>query len=152
MPLLNYTTEVKVDKTITELQQLLIKAKAIAVLCDYDGATNVTAISFKVNTQFGIMSFRLPADPSPVAQLLKSQAVAGKIPRRYINDMDQARRVCWRIIKQWVESQTALIEIGMVTVEQVFLPYAQNDRGQTVYESLVATKFESLALPAHREE
>jgi len=37
--------------------------------------------------------------------------------------MDQSRRVGWRIIRQWLEAQLAIVETQMVTIEQVFLPY-----------------------------
>lgn len=146
MPILNYTTSIAVDKTVAEIQAKLVKAKAGAVLAEYDGAGNITALSFKSQTAFGLMAFRLPADPRPMAQVFKNSVQAGTLPRRYLNDLDQARRVTWRIIKDWVEAQLALIETGMVTTEQVFLPYAQNQSGQTLYESLVEKKFGGLLL------
>lgn len=56
----------------------------------------------------------------------------------------QAARVGWRILKDWIEAQLALIETGMVTIEQVFLPYVQNDKGQTLYEAIADKKFAGL--------
>ena len=47
---------------------------------------------------------------------------------------EQAARVAWRILKDWVEAQMAVIDAGMATLPQVFLPYAQTDTGETVYE------------------
>jgi len=48
--------------------------------------------------------------------------------------VEQAERVAWRIMKDWLEAQLAIIATEMVTLDQVFLPYMQGDDGRTVYE------------------
>ena len=40
----------------------------------------------------------------------------------------------WRITKDWVEAQMAIVEVRMASLEQVFLPYIIAKQGQTVYE------------------
>lgn len=147
MGLLNYTTSISAQKTVGEIQSKLAKAGAHQILHEYDGFGNVSALSFRINTKFGNMAFRLPANISAVEKILGTQYRSGKISRKYI-EVEQATRVGWRILKDWVEAQLALIETGMVTVEQVFLPYAQDETGQTYYEFLVSKKFKGLALPA----
>jgi hypothetical protein len=148
MGLLNYTTQISVEKTIGEIQSALSKGRARAILIDFDGAGNPVSMSFKVTTPHGDVAFRLPADPRPVLTILNQQVREGKIPRRFQNDVDQSRRVSWRIVKDWVIAQLALVETGMVSVEQVFLAYAQDPAtGKTVYERLVESKFDQLALP-----
>ena len=64
-----------------------------------------------------------------------------------LNNTHHARNVCWRILRAWIEAQTALIQIGLVKVEQVFLPYAQSASGETLYENLRERHFSGLALP-----
>ena len=54
---------------------------------------------------------------------------------------EQAARVAWRCLKSWVEAQMALIQIGMATMDQVFLPYVLNDEGKTLYEVARDSKF-----------
>ena len=94
----------------------------------------------------------MPANIAAVQRILKKQALTGKIPRRYTDDIEQATRTAWRILKDWLLAQLALIETGMASVEQVFLPYAQNPSGQTVYEALIEKKFAGLALPAPKDK
>ena len=148
MGLLNYTTQISVEKTVGEIQGMLSRGKARAVLVEFDGAGNPVALSFKVETPHGNVAFKLPADPRPVLAILNRQVHEGKIPRRFQNDVDQSRRVSWRIVKDWIAAQLALVETGMVSIEQVFLPYAQDPgTGQTLYERLVESKFDRLALP-----
>jgi len=46
----------------------------------------------------------------------------------------QAIRTAWRIIHTWVKAQLALVEVNMVTVPQIFLPYAIMKDGRTLSE------------------
>jgi hypothetical protein len=143
MALLNYTTSISAHKTVAEIQSKLAKAGAHQVLHEYVSDGTVSALSFRIKTKFGDMAFRLPANIDAV------EAVLGKQFKRNSKfaHREQAERTGWRILKDWVEAQLALIETGMVSVEQVFLPYAQNQSGQTVYEALVEKRFSGLALP-----
>ena len=115
-----------------QIQQMLAKAGASAILMDYNGSGQIIALSFKLKLNDGQeISFRLPCDPRPVMQVLERQGVE----RRYRSE-EQALRVAWRIVKDWVEAQLAIIETRMVTTAQVFLPYAVNQKGQTLYEQV----------------
>ena len=57
-------------------------------------------------------------------------------------------RVAWRIIKDWVEAQMALLETEMVKIEQIFLPYIITKDGKTVYEIMAGLNFQ---LPEGRD-
>jgi hypothetical protein len=142
MPLLNYTTSIDAHKTIAEIQQMLARAGASAILTEFDNAGNIVALSFKMilpgSDEVGKareISFRLPTDWQPVLETMKQQK-ARRL--RGYGDIrlteDQARRVAWRITKDWVEAQLAIVETRMVTTAQVFLPYAVTSNGQSLYE------------------
>lgn len=148
MPLLNYTTEIEAAKTLGEITGLLVASKAQAIMTEFDGAGNPTAVSFRIMGKFGVMNFRLPCNFMAAGKILNKQAQTGKIPRRYINDVVQARRVAWRIMRQWLEAQLALVELEMVPIEQIFLSYMQTDDGRTVYERLEEKRFGLLMLEA----
>lgn len=137
MSILNYTTTIAVEKTMGEIQGMLAKAGASAVLAEYEEGI-VVRLSFKAKTPHGMVAFCLPANIDGVYKsLYKSPKATAKLRTR-----EQAARVAWRIVKDWVEAQLAIIEAGMALLTQVFLPYAQTDNGQTVYE-----RFESGGLP-----
>lgn len=148
MALLNYTTEVAADKTIGEIYSMLARAKIQQIRSDYDGAGNVTSISFTVATEHGVIPFLLPVNVKAALAILNKQAQSRQIPRKFYNDLDQARRVAWRIVRQWIEAQLALVSLDMAKIQEVFLPYAQNAEGKTVFEVLTETRFNGLALPA----
>lgn len=54
---------------------------------------------------------------------------------------DQANRVAWRILKDWIEVQMALLDIGMVQFEEIFLSYIETAGGKTIYEKLEEKHF-----------
>jgi hypothetical protein len=139
MALLNYTTTVSASRTVGEIQEKLAKAGAHQILHEY-GEGCVTALSFKIKTRFGDMAFRLPANIEAVKQVLRKQFPRSKAV------WDKAPNVGWRILKVWVDAQLALIETGMVSVEEVFLPYLQNKQGITLFEALEKQRFSGFAL------
>ena len=54
---------------------------------------------------------------------------------------EQAERVAWRILKDWIEAQMALLDIEMVRFEEIFLPYIETNTGKTVFERLEKQQF-----------
>jgi hypothetical protein len=130
MPLLNYTTQIDAFKTISEIQKLLAKAGASAVMSEMDDNGNIVALSFKIKLNQRDIAFRLPTDWRPVLEVMKQD---NRVPRG-LKTQEQALRVAWRITKDWIEAQVAFIETMMVTTAQVFLPYAVTANGQTLYE------------------
>lgn len=126
MPLLNYTTSISSFKTVAEIQQILVKHGAKKIMQDYDENGSLSAVCFLITTPIGEHGVRLPANIDAVDRVLQKQKVRG--------GREQAERVAWRIVKDWVEAQMAILESQMVTIDQIFLPYMMNTDGQTVYE------------------
>lgn len=129
MPLLNYTTQIDADRTASEIAKCLSMHGAQAVMTEYDQKEGyVTSLSFKITIEGQSMGFRLPCDWRPVLEILKKDP---KVPSR-MADQTQAVRVAWRIVKDWVEAQMALVETKMVTTAEVFLPYTVMRDGRTL--------------------
>ena len=133
MSLLNYTTSIEAAKTVAEIQKILVVHKALSILINYDSEGHIEALSFKVETPQGQASIRLPVNPDAVLRVLERQHSNGKVPGHYVNRA-QAVRIAWRIVKDWVESQMAILETEMVQMEQIFLPYILTPKGQTLFE------------------
>ena len=154
MGLKNYTTGISVDKTILEIEQILSKHGATDVWKQFDGAGYVVCVNFAINTEFGKMPFRLPMDVLAVSQIIKNEKKSGKLgglSNREAQDIEQARRVGWRIIKDWIDAQMALVEIKLVKIEQVFLPYAYDFRTEkTLYETFREKKFAGMLMEAQQ--
>ena len=145
MAILNYTTTIKAEKTAAEIQVKLAKAKAQAVLCEYDSDGVLCAMSFRVMTTQGMVSFRMPANTAGVLRALNRDP---RVPKR-LKTPEQAANVTWRVLKDWIEAQLAIVEAEMAELTEVFLPYAQGQGGQTVYEAMQAHGFKALT---HEQE
>lgn len=132
MPILNYTTKVPVDRTLAEIQKILMKIGVRGVLTQYDQSGCITSLSFQTEFNGQLLAFKLPCNWEVVLKILEREKVA---PRE--RTKEQAMRVAWRIMKDWIEAQVALIQTEMVKTEQVFLPYIVTQSGQTLYENFV---------------
>ncbi len=140
MSLKNCYTSIKVDKTMSDIERILSTHGASDIWKQYDGSGNVLCLNFAVTTDFGKIPFRLPMDAQKISQILRNEKKAGRLPglsKARVEDIDTARKVGWRIIKDWIDSQLALVEVNLVKVEEIFLPYAYNPaKNQTLYETI----------------
>lgn len=128
MPLLNYTTTIAAGKTAGEMQAMLAKAGATHVQTTYENGAPA-GLLFTIGTPAGVRTFALPVNADAVTAVLRKQGV----PQKY-RTPDQAERVAWRILKDWLAAQLAIIATEMVTLDQVMLPYMTDGSGKTVYD------------------
>ena len=147
MALLNYTTSVPANRSLAEIQQALVKGGARSVMVDYDDAGQPSALVFALRTPLGNASFRLPANVAAVEKLLAGTGARSHRAGAKVSDAEHARRVAWRVIKDWVEAQLALVETHMASLDQVMFPYLQVESGATLYE---AYRDRQLALPSSK--
>lgn len=130
MALLNYSTKIEPEQTIGEIQKMLSKHGVTVMMTEYDGP-HVAAVSFRLNIDGKPVGFKLPCNWRAVVEIFKKV----KISMKHSGGKEvQAIRTAWRIIFEWVRAQLALVEVNMVTVPQVFLPYAIMRDGRTLAE------------------
>ena len=85
--------------------------------------------------------FRMPARIESIYDVLSRDR---EVPKR-LKTHEQASRVAWRIVKDWIEAQAAIVEAEQAEVVEVFLPYAQNSAtGETLYQALEQNGFQLL--------
>lgn len=137
MALKNYTTSVPVSQTVSDIHKELAAHGARKVMFDYDEGGRVLAICFAIVTPEGERAVRLPGNADRVRAVLQRQRNDPKRKNRASIDAspEQAERVAWRIVKDWLTAQLAILETEMVDVGQVFLPYYVGRNGQTLYEA-----------------
>lgn len=133
MPLLNYTTSVSATKTAGEIQELLVAAGAGQVMTEFENKEPV-GIAFLIETIHGKRQFMVPVHADNVLKVLEREFPRQRSHHRR-PDKAAATRVAWRILKDWVEAQLAIIQTEMVTLDEVMLPYMKaGPKGETVYE------------------
>jgi hypothetical protein len=140
VPIKNYTTEVGVDRTIGEISSMLASHGARSVQVDYDGTGKAEGVGFNFPVAGQMIHFRLPANVEGVHAALQrnpDKAAARRGHRRILSTEEQARKVAWRILKDWVAAQMAIVEAGAAEIAEVFLPYAMVHEGQTMYQAFL---------------
>lgn len=122
---------------------MLAEHGARAVMTEYDDAGVVSAVSFRLDYKGQGVFFRLPSNVDPVYVILQNKA-----DRASHRTRDHAAAVAWRVIRQWIEAQLAIVQAEQVEMVEVFLPFAQNPQtGETVFEQLARNKFALLTGP-----
>lgn len=134
MSILNYTTKVSAAKTVGEIQEILAKRGVTEMLITFQGSSP-QSIMFSYTVNDIQLRYSLPCRWEGVQNVLKNEE-----SRSHFHTQEHARNVGWRILKDWIEAQFAIIDAGLSTVNEVFLPYmltAQNKRVSEVYNSLL---------------
>ena len=125
MPIKNYTSGVDVYTSLGKIQGALASHGARQIMVEYDGDGRPMGVTFAIDTPAGRRGFALPANVDGVMAVFAKQKIKA--------DREQAEKTGWKNLQDWVLAQMALIEAGMVQVDEVFLPYLTNGRGQTLY-------------------
>jgi hypothetical protein len=142
MAILNYSTVVSPERSVAEITALLVRKQARSVTQDFYDDGRHKAITFIMVVGGLPTRFQLPVNIDGVAgALLKEKPYTLRMKGgkdRYMRKMrDRAEWVSWRILKDWVEAQIALIEAGMAEPAQIFLPYVIDQSGKTIYDHFV---------------
>lgn len=141
---MNYTTKVPVTQTVVECQSALAMAGASSAAVHFDDG-RPAGLSFTLKTPHGIRSFMLPVNIDGVHAMLMALDKEGKLPapgggkgrgRDLYQNRDHAARVAWRVIKDWLDANLALIAARMATIDEIMLPYlVVNDDGRTLWQA-----------------
>ncbi len=133
MSLKNYSTKVPANRSVQEIQEMLQKGGATGVILEYEkGTGRISGIAFKMEISGQTAVFSLPIKWRQAGEVMQREGN----PKAY--DDDYNYRVAWRIIRNWLEQQMALIEIEMVDMQEIFLPYAVQKDGSTLYEKILS--------------
>ena len=125
MAIKNYTSTVDVYTSLGEIQGALAGHGTRQIMVDYDDQGRPQGVTFAIETPAGRRGFMLPANIDGVMAVFAKQRVKA--------DREQAARTGWRNIRDWVLAQMAIVEAGMVQMDEVFLPYLTDGRGNTLY-------------------
>lgn len=138
MAILNYTTQIDAFKTVSEIEYILMKHKAKSIMKSYEGEC-ISGLSFLIDTGRQQVPVKLPVRIDECLKVLQKEKQRGT--KNIKATREQAERVAWRILKDWIESQMALLDIEMVRFEEIFLPYIELHGGETIYEKLNRQQF-----------
>ena len=139
MAISNYTTKISPDTTIGEISQMLSRFGAKRIITDYDDDGAAKQVQFMLDVKGRIIFYQLPCNAEGVLKTLERD----RVESRYRN-IDHAKKVAWRIIRDWVEAQIAIVDAGQAQMAEVFLPYAVAKDGTTLFSQLETGKIKLL--------
>ena len=98
MPILNYTTQVAVERTVQQIQKILVKAGAESITVNYDEKQEAVSLFFTVTVYGRSVPFRLPTNWQGVLVVMREAVMTspalfdqsdvypkrynGRVPRR----------------------------------------------------------------------
>ena len=140
MPIMNYTTRIPAQQSLSEIMALLAKKGATEIMTTFDPEGQPNGLKWRVKTPNGPTAFAMPVNIDAIFKTMTRDRV-------HVRDADarrvQATNTAWRIIKDWVEVQLALLRTEMVDMEELFLPYMLWGE-KTVYQTLRAGELHAL--------
>lgn len=142
-------TDVAVENTLVELEKVLRVHNVTHFMKAFDKGY-IKSVVFK----HGGVPFLLPGHVDALYQMIaisKKSSPGSCYGRAYGVPKGveaawyaQAERCAWRNVMAWVKPQLALVEIGMVTVTEVFLPYMLVGSQETLYNRMLQDGFQNI--------
>ena len=130
----NYSTSVAEEKTVGEIMSLLAAKGARSIQIDYDTAGKCSGVKFVLQIENIPVPFKLPCNFEGVRKAMRAECKTWRTKQQFDKITDQVRRIAWRIVKDWVAAQMALIEAEQACLAQVFLPYVSYNDGTTAFD------------------
>lgn len=137
--LVNYTSTVPVSTSLAECQTRLAEAGADHIGVGYDDGLP-TSLTFRIIGPHGVRDFAIPVDVDAVQRLIRQQLEEKRISSRSMAkdkflSRDRAACVAWRVMKDWIAAQCALVEASMVPLDELMLPHLDMGGGVRLAEA-----------------
>lgn len=144
-PIYMESTEIEAFKTAAEITGELVRAGASSINTDYQDG-KVSGLRWVMKIEGRDVLFDMPVRVEPIFKILQRER---RSPWSYTDqDRAQAERVGWRQLLRWVQAQNAMIEVGMVKADEVYMPYMVHPvTGRTFYAMLQDSQFKLLEAP-----
>lgn len=145
----NYASEASMTSIFNVISTILAQHKAKKITFDYDDAGRAVSLEFMVTLNGQQYRFRLPArfdKAKPLVEKARQEAGSWRLSEKALDE--QSYRAVWATIRDWVDAQCALIDIGASSIEETFMPYLIIDEGsgRTMFDVFAEQK----ALPSPR--
>jgi hypothetical protein len=137
MKIKNFSTGVAANKSIVEIEKILTDFGAEAIMKSYTGDGKVKSLAFKYQNN----AYMLPSNVEGVYQVMFANKRKYHKTNSMRNHEEQAYRIAWRLLKDWIHSQISIVYSGQAAPDQILLPYMYNGH-QTVYEMYKAGRLQ----------
>lgn len=124
-----YTTTISVAKTTVEIQTMLSRRGVTRMSTMFDDDAVPSGLAFEMKTDFGLREFALPVRIDGVLDILTEAPGLSRAQRT----REHAAKVAWRIARDWLDAQMALVDAALAPLDEVLFPFMLSRDGQTAY-------------------
>lgn len=146
---LNYSTIIPAARTAQECVGMLMDhgAKRAGLVME---ARKPAGVEFQIETRWGLRHYAVPVTVDATQAALVKAVKEGRVTNRVnLTSREHALDVAWRVLRDWLEVQIAMIEAGLADLERVMLSWQLVAPGKDLFEAL--DEQQGLMLPAAAE-
>lgn len=142
----NYTTEVPANRSIDNIEKLLVQFGAINIMKEYEELPPLpgkicNSIAFRIEVGGNMMAIKLPANVRTIAIWLRKKKPSGSDK----TICEQAYRIAWKQQHEILHLQLSQVETEQRELMSVFLPDVFDiQSNQTFFEKLKSSGFKQL--------
>ncbi|GGC70428.1 hypothetical protein [Chelatococcus reniformis] len=145
MPSYAATTEVSVERSKMEIEQIVRRYGADGFLSGWEG--DRAMVQFRCQGRYVRFLMTLP---DRAEKRFTQHSRGARSPEAALKEWEQACRQKWRALALMIKAKLEAVESGIVSFEQEFLPHVLPPDGTTVYEqtrAAVALAYEQGTMP-----
>lgn len=135
---LSYSTSIDYYKTIAEIFRILAQHKAQGISTENNRDGIPITLRFTYVYCGTTLVFAMPIRHENILRRLKSSTVPSKLKTE-----EQAIRIGWRVMLNWLKVQMELVENEQTTVTEIFLSYLQTSDGELLHDKLLGTRHDN---------
>lgn len=145
----NYTTSVPVERTISLIEQELVKIGASEITKSYsNGAPSGIVFSVEIGANHEHIKFCIPTNEEAALEAIRSIPAYRSKKSAWLKE--QARRTVWRIVLHWVQAQVAMVQLKQAEALEVFLPYVYDAaKNETLFNRIKSKNYSLLLEYSH---
>lgn len=135
MSVMNITSTIKPEKTIMEIENILVRFGAKGIMKEYEN-NRVSSIAFYIEYKGQQLPFKLPMNIQQARSVIEKAVNEKKLPYRFKSEphrTDKAEIVGWRIIKDWIHAQLSLLEVNFADPLEILLPYVYDTQTKKTF-------------------
>lgn len=145
MNIKNYTSSVPADRSMMEIERILVNMGARNIAKEYNKEGETIGMIFSIPKGDGFIPIKLPSRTEALKKLFVKEYRRTPTKAQVETAHEQAKRTSWRNIKEWVQLQATMIKLEQVELMEVFMPYIYRmDQGKTVFELAKENSFQKL--------
>lgn len=132
-----------VEDPVIDIENKLISVGAKHITKEYTDKV-LTSIFFSMDVENKTIPFKIPVNPKKIEEVQLAQ-IRKPTTKDIAKAKEDAERLAWSLVSEWITFQLSLISFGQVDLLQVFLPFAWNfEKNESHYELLKQNNYNEL--------